>query len=112
MTLKFADVAFICLLSLITGVAGAILHDRFIAPTPPGHLIAAFDPGAFLVQRMIEKSTANTIYDSKDAMADSLKVIDTLAAQGYIVINKSAVLAAPREYFVNPDEPAAPNNGQ
>lgn len=112
MTLRFGDILFICFLSTITGVAGAMLHARFISPPAPAHLIATFNPGSFVMQRMLDKSTNEQIYEAKDAIADSARVIETLAAQGYIVIDSSAVLAAPRNYHVNPDEPVAAADGE
>lgn len=110
MTLKLGDILFIAVLSLLTGVAGAMLHDRFLSPPPAEHKIVTFNPGAFVMSRMLEMSTNEKIYDSKDALEDSLRVVNRLAEDGYIVIESSAVLGAPRHYHLNPDEPAVPAN--
>lgn len=87
-------------ISIGGGLLGAILHDRYLEEQPEIPRVAVFDSGAFVMERMLQSNSTGPDRGGRQAVMDAATVADTLAGQGFIVLDKTAVIAAPDVYFV------------
>lgn len=93
---------FTIVIAVVAGALGAVIYQRYAVPTPQRFVVVD-------VQRMLEPLAADrTIDDTERRVRAKLiaeavrRSADRFAESGFIVLDASAVLKAPKDVYVEP----------
>lgn len=100
MTLRLGDIFFIVILAAIAGFGGSLVHARYFVREPFEHKVIVFDTGGYTVRRMVAKHQSSGEVDASSSLRDVAAITHNLAAQGFVVLDKQAVLSAPEDYYL------------
>lgn len=103
MTLKPADIIFVCILATLCGIGGAFAIRKYMPPPAPPEApkVVVFNSGKWLVEKL-SATPGITPEQGQAYIVESAKFAAQLSDQGYIVLNGDAVISAPAEALVDP----------